>query len=472
MKHTKTLLKHTRIIGHSPFSIKILVIQIMLLASLNSCSEFVAVDPPKNILVSETVFKDAATVESALANIYYTLRNQGMVSYNISADMGIYADELDYYSSNADKLSIYLHSMTPINSRASYYWTNTYALIYAANDILEGLASSETLSSDEIAIYKGQALFIRAYLHFILINIYGDVPLVTSTDYLTNNSIERSATAVVYDTIIEDLKRAVNLLNSEDLTGEHVIPNKAVANALLGRVYLYTENWELAEETSSLLIDEFELESDLSKVFLKESRETIWQFKSDPANVRNTYEATQFIIQAIPGNSYALSDSLLSVFELEDERLKQWVGSFTSGDGLTTLHFPYKYKAPLSEEETLEYSVVFRLAEQFLIRAEAKAQQGNIVGSQNDLNRIRLRAGLGKTTAATKETLLSAILDERFMELFSEQGHRWFDLKRTGKAGAILELVKPNWKLTDVLWPVPEAEIERNANLLPQNTGY
>ncbi|WP_103192136.1 RagB/SusD family nutrient uptake outer membrane protein [Formosa algae] len=472
MRNNKASKQYISFSYYTAFLVISHILVFILICSMTSCSDFVEVDPPKNTLVSETVFEDAATVESALANIYYNMREQGIVSYDIGADMGIYADELDYYASNANDLSLYLHSVTAINSNVLSYWTNAYSLIYAANDIIEGVTKSKALNADEISLYKGQALFIRAYLHFILTNIYGAIPFITSTDYVTNNTISRTPIQDVYEFIIEDLNLAVILLDSKVLTDERVIPNQATVNALLSRVYLYTENWEMAEVTSSLLVDEFELESDLSKVFLKESKETIWQFKPDASNVRNTYEANSFIIQVVPGNLYALSNTLLHSFETDDLRFEQWVGRYTSEDGLTTLYFPYKYKALLNEVESLEYSIIFRLAEQYLIRAEARAQLGNISGSQSDLNTIRNRAGLENTTADSKEAVLDAIAQERSIELFSEQGHRWFDLKRTGEAGSVLELVKPNWKATDVLWPIPESEIEINPNLRPQNSGY
>ncbi|GGK22043.1 membrane protein [Yeosuana aromativorans] len=472
MKYNKLKPIYKSIINLKAFFLKKGYVLAIMLMVLLSCSDFIEVDPPKNILVSETVFDDSATVESALASVYYNLREYGIVGYGLSADMGIYADELDYYASNSHDLSVYLHSMTPINSKVANYWKNAYKLIYAVNDIIKGVDDSKALGADEKATFKGQALFMRAYLHFVLANIYGDVPLVTTTDYQTNNTIGRTAANEVYDAIIADLTLAVSLLDSSDPTGERVIPNKAAGNALLARVYLYTENWEMAEATASLLIDGFELETDLSKVFLKESTETIWQFKSDPADTRNTHEANQFIIQAIPGNRYSLSNALLNSFEEGDLRYDDWIGSFTSADGLTTLYFPYKYKALLSEVESLEYTIVFRLAEQYLIRAEARAQQGDMAGAQEDLNRIRSRAGLDDTPATSKASLLDAILHERFVELFTEQGHRWFDLKRSGKAGEILGSVKPNWKSTDVFWPIPESELEINPNLLPQNKGY
>ncbi|MDO5969574.1 RagB/SusD family nutrient uptake outer membrane protein, partial [Flavivirga aquimarina] len=119
-----------------------------------------------------------------------------------------------------------------------------------------------------------------------------------------------------------------------------------------------------------------------------------------------------------------------------------------------------------------EYPVVFRLAEQYLIRAEARAELGKISEAQSDLNVIRNRAGLGNTTASTKEALRDAILDERQVELFTERGHRWFDLKRRGEAADVLAPLKPSWQDTDVLFPIPESELLLNPNLLPQNDGY
>ena len=148
------------------------------------------------------------------------------------------------------------------------------------------------------------------------------------------------------------------------------------------------------------------------------------------------------------------------------------MGSKTSSDGLTTLFFANKYKSIFNVTESLEHSIIFRLEEQYLIRAEAKAHLGIIEESQTDLNTIRNRAGLANTTASTKETLLTAILNERFVEFFTEQGQRWFDLKRTEEAKNEIATIKSNWNDTDLLLPIPETEIEVNPNLKPQNPGY
>ena len=115
---------------------------------------------------------------------------------------------------------------------------------------------------------------------------------------------------------------------------------------------------------------------------------------------------------------------------------------------------------------------MLRLAEQYLIRAEARARQGNIPGAQQDLNSIRNRAGLPNTTTSGPTEILEAIMEERQRELFTEGGHRWLDLKRTGRTTEVLAPLKPLWDPTDVLWPIPEDEIFNNSNLLPQNPGY
>lgn len=439
------------------------------------CSNFVEVDPPKNNLISEIVFKDPATVESALANLYYGMREEGMVSgsFGLTTALGIYADELDYFGFSADRVQLYNHNQNAGNNIILDWWQRAYHLIYAANDIVRGVERSDELSEEERNAFQGQALFVRAYMHSLLVSLYGDVPYVKTTDYLENNTIARMPEEEVYDSIITDLKDAIALLEGTVSISEgRIWPDSYVAKALLARVYLYTQNWEMAESMASELINEFPLETRLSNVFLKDSPETIWQLKADADFPKNTREAGQLIIQTVPGQTYALTNALLASFETGDRRYDNWIGSVSDSENTTTLYYAHKYKAGINETESLEYSILFRSAEQVLIRSEARAHMGDIVGSRFDLNTIRNRAGLGNTPANTVNGLLQAILKEKRVELFTEQGHRWFDLKRTANAGSALGGLKPNWRETNVLLPVPETELETNPNLSPQNPGY
>ena len=440
-----------------------------------SCESFLDLDPPKNKLTSETVFEDTAIVESALANIYYNMRENGIVSggfFGLTTSMGIYTDELDYYGTSDDFLKLYNHEVTASDiGNISNWWSQSYNLIYAANDIIKGVENSTALSEEEKAAFKGQALFVRGYLHSLLVALYGDIPYINTTNYIENNVVSRTPVNTVYESIIEDLTNAVSLLDDTDTSGERVLPNKSVANALLARIYLYVEDWTKAEETADKLIGTHNLELDINKVFLKASQETLWQFKPGGPSIENTQEGSLLVIESLPTQGYALTNNLVTAFEPDDLRRSNWVGSIT--DGTISLQFAYKYKETLnSTQESLEYSIIFRLAEQYLIRAEARAQLGDITGAQADLNVIRNRAGLGNTTAATMNDLLDAILQERQVELFTEQGHRWFDLKRMGKASEVLTPIKTNWLDTNILLPIPDAELLINPNLLPQNDGY
>lgn len=446
---------------------------IMVLGTLG-CSDFVEVDPPKNTLVAERVFSDPSTVESALANLYFSLREEGMVSGNsgFTTLLGIYADELDYYAFNGDVVQLYRHTVTPQNSVLLGWWTQGYQVIYAANDIIAGVESAKGLTAMEVERYKGQALFVRAYVHSLLVGVFGDIPYITTTDYAVNTNASRLDTDVVYEAIIEDLQQAVALMDGADIpVGDRVVPDADVARALLARMALYTQQWELAAATAGEVIAAFPLEPNLDQVFLKESGETIWQFR--PGNdLRNTQEANQLVIQFIPGQRFALTSSLLDAFEEGDGRLERWTDELSDSDGTLTLSFAHKYKALFNETQSLEHSIVFRSAEQYLIRAEARAQLGNLVGARQDLNAVRNRAGLGNVNLAGQSELLEAIYRERRVELFAEQGLRWMDLKRTGRATEVMEPLKPNWEDTHVLLPIPESELEINPNLLPQNSGY
>lgn len=450
-------------------------LSLVLILSTVGCTDFVDVDPPKQTLVSETVFDDPSTVESALANLYFGMREEGMVSgtNGVTPVLGIYADELDYYGFSADLIQLYQNDVLAVNGITTNWWDRAFHLIYGANDIIKGVEESNVLSTDEKKRFKGQALFIRAYLHSQLVIVFGDIPYITSTDYIENGTASRIPVSKVHENIIRDLTEASDTLDAIAFTSnERVLADRDVVKALLARMYQYVEEWAMAENMASDLINSYALENDLDNVFLKNSQETIWQLRADSEYPLNTREGEQMIIKSIPGQSYALKDDFLTAFETDDLRRAHWVGSMSDLDNTITLFFAYKYKADINVTESVEYSILFRLAEQYLIRAEARAHLGDIVGAQTDVNAIRTRAGLPQTTADTVDELLEAIIQERRMELFTEQGLRWFDLRRTGIADQTLGVLKANWQATDILLPIPETELEANPNLLPQNEGY
>lgn len=444
---------------------------LVILGFLVACSDFVTVDLPIDQITSVTIFEDAESAESAVKNIYGTMRNNGMLSRGgLNAYMGLYTDELDAYTN--DGLVYQDHNLQAANETLLSWWNSAYNQIYAANSVIEGVGNSSALTSEDRDQFRGEALFVRGYLHLLLVELFGDVPYITTTDYIENTTVSRMPTDLVYQNIITDLEDAIELLPETDISENKIRPNAAAAAAVLARAYLYIQDWANAEAASTMVIDIFgDLEPDLNKVFLKDATGTIWQFA--PNSEGDTAEGAIFIFTVWPPFNYSLSENLYDAFETNDLRQTHWIGTVQSTTSTDVWYHAFKYKERfINNTDSAEYSVQLRLAEQYLIRAEARAYQGNIPGAQADLNRIRNRAGLGNTPANTLETLLDKILDERRVELFTEKGHRWFDLKRMGRAAEVLAPIKSGWRDTDILLPIPEVELSLNPNLLPQNDGY
>ena len=440
-----------------------------------SCRKFLEIPPPKNQLVNSEVFADSADATNAVIGIYINMMQA--VSLNISSGgltlyPGLSSDELYPTNNNVDENDFYNNEIAVSNSlNSSSLWGNGFSILYNANACLEGLAQSNI--SDVVKNQLiGEAKFSRAFLLFNLSNLYGPIPLVTSTDYHKNQILPRSPLDSVYAQIINDLKDAQNLLSANYPTAGRFRPNRFTASALLAKVYLYQKNWTEADKNATEIIDAgiYSLETDLNNVFLTGSNETIWEL-SPVIPGFETWEGYFFVpvsSNVIP--SYIINDSLLNAFENGDERQQKWLNKDTVNGN--DYYYPYKYKLGYDGLSVpLEGYVVFRLSEQYLIRAEARAQEGNLSGAMSDLNLIRNRAGLQNFISTDQASLLTAIQHERQVELFCEWGNRWFDLKRTGKANEVLSLIKPDWQAKDTLYPIPQTELNSNP-FLTQNPGY
>jgi hypothetical protein len=436
-----------------------------------SCKKFLEINPAPDLVTTSDVFLSDNTALSAVASLYPSLGlSQRVTSGGLSIYAGLSADEIATTASSSVADPFLLNSLLSDNSTVnSNFYTFSYKYIYQCNAILEGLLKSSTLTPALKSQLIGEVRILRALLYFYLANLFGDVPLIISTNYEVNAKLPRAPLAEVYALVISDLKDAQNLLTLNYPSTGKARPNRYTASAFLARVYLYVNDWPNAEAQATSVISSgtYSLSVNLNAVFTINSSETIWEFVNDNGN---TTEGSQFIpTSATVKPRYQIIPSLLNSFEAGDTRKTNWLNSNMIG-GLAYF-YPYKYKirtaSPINEANK-----IFRLAEQYLIRAEARAQQNNISGSQSDLNFIRNRAVLPNTTASTKNDLLIAVENERRVELFSEWGHRWLDLKRTIRTDAVLAPLKgSNWQTTDALYPIPYIEIQRNP-FLTQNQGY
>jgi hypothetical protein len=448
---------------------------VVLVFMFCSCEQYLDIDLPSSQLTAEAVYEDAGTANAALMDVYANVRGTGMFSgtaSGISAEMGLYADEFQYYGTPTYfAVNFYNNSLIASNSQTASWWSSAYAQVYAANAVIEGVAASVSLPAQVRDRLSGEALFLRALLHFYLENLYGNIPYITTTNYQVNNTVSRMPTAEVYSLIINDLENAVLLLPEEYPAQGRIRATKQVARALLARVYLYKGDWAGAADMASALInDQVQYSLPSPEVsYLKDTPAAIWQFMP-AADGENTEEGASFIFEQGPPSFAALTEGFITAFEPGDLRRAAWVRE-VSGDNSSWFH-PYKYKERFNTGVSVEYPIILGLAEQYLIRAEARAMQGDLIGASEDLDVIRLRAGLSPNTANSQQGLLDAVLQERRMELFSEYGHRFFDLKRTSRLDAVLTGTKPGWQATDGHLPVPETQLIINPNLAPQNPGY
>lgn len=452
-----------------------------------SCKKLVEVKPPESVLTGNNIYSNDYAAISVLTGIYATMSTGGFSFVtglqSISIKSGLSADEFTLWSGFTNQKVVPFYKNNLSTEQQLTFWESFYRCLLQINSAIEGISSASALTPQIKQQLLGEAKFLRAFCYFYLVNIYDDVPLVINNNYEVNSSLPRSPKAQAYEQIIADLIDAKNLLSPTYLSAnlltntiERVRPNKWSASALLARVYLYIQEWENSEIEASDVINNKSLYDTipLSGTFLKNSKEAIWQLQ--PTNTGwNTEDARVFILTGNPSNSRPiyLSKFLLNGFETEDQRLKNWVKSVTTSTG--TYYYPYKYQSATSGAEVTEYYMVLRLAEQYLIRAEARAQQNKLSEAQADLNIIRKRAGLLNAAPTDKPSLLAAILHERQVELFSEWGHRWLDLKRFGIVDSVMSIVAPQkggtWEPTDQLYPLPLYDIEQNPNL-EQNPGY
>ncbi len=376
------------------------VISIILLGSISGCKKMIQPAPSSTQLLSSEVFNDSVTVQSALAGLYgkiSVLSTTPSYRYSISTLCGFSADELLYVGSTYDQ---YINNgLTASDGNVSDIWTASYSAIYAANSIIEGVSAGSNLSDGFRNQAIAEATLIRAFCYFYLVNLYGDVPLVLSTDVAKNALMPRTPAATIYGQLIADLKSIQSVLPADySISGNaRTRANKWIATALLARAELYNSQWADAEAQAGSVIANttlFSLPTDLTQVFSPSSKEAIWQVYNDA----NGY--TAFAGQVLPNATtkipaYILNPQLVNAFESGDKRKSSWTASLVYNG--TTYYYPYKYKSIVQGANT-EYYTLLRLAEQYLIRAEARARQNNISGSQADLSVVRNRAGLPNTT--------------------------------------------------------------------------
>ena len=451
-------------------------------SALVSCSEILEIDPPTDTLTEEEVYGNAANIKTAFTGLYSWHIHQNASYYQyLDLYLPLMSDELK--SDNTSSYGIYYqNTYLPTLSMMGNIWSTLYESIYQTNNFIEHVEATSLLGEETQKEYIAVAKWFRAYDYFLLSNLYGDVPLILKSSISEAKGVGRTKIAVINNQITNDLLFVEqNLANTEE-TRKNVRTRLTIgaAQALLARHYLYTEQWQDAADAATKLIESgvYSLEPDVNKVFLSSSKEVIFGFDMDGWQGTGTYQGyTRHGILFIPTTTkkvtYNLTDELANAITSDtlDARIN-WVDYLTISE--KKVYYPYKYKNNTNATASnYELQVFFRLAEQYLIRAEARAHLSDIEGALADINAIRSRAGVEPVEASTTAEVLTLVEEERRKELFIEgQGHRWFDLKRTSRADAVYsQLDYKKWESHKVLLPIPNMQILNNGNLT-QNPGY
>ena len=439
-----------------------------------SCEKMVEVDLPINQLTTTQVFESTGTAEGALAALYAEMQATSFIAGGTTGAGGLlggYTDDLDCFDVNSTNagMDICNNVQSSSNTTIKTVWTNAYRQIYMANSIIKGLETSTVIGKSDKKRIMGEAIFIRSIIYYYLTQVFGDIPYITSTNFVENRALSKSNVDVVLENISQSLEQATTMLENEYRNAERIYINRKTVEILLATVYIHQRKWSGAEALLDGIVKStlYSFPQDLSKTFRKDGKHILWQLKPIYANTP-TPEASLYNFSSGIPRYYAASANLLATFPAADQRKTAWLSPILNDQ--TTYYKIDKYKTITANTD--EYSIVFRLQEAYLLMAEVLAQQDRLEVSVNYLNAIRNLAGLGNIPGTiSKENLLDELLAESRREFFSERGIRFLSLKRGGKID-ILNQSKPNWKNFHSLWPVPVSELALNPALNPQNNGY
>ena len=450
---------------------------LVALISLVSCQD-VLEPKPVALLVDELVLNEPNDVQPVRIGLYSALRSTA--SPNIIAG-DFTADYIQFNGTFNDYRELGTKQITSANGAVDALWQSLYSTIYAANFILEQLPKVSGVSETTRKSVLAEARFLRGWANFIGVYTYGNIPQVTSIDRTVNSNIPRTDKATILTSVLADYTAALTDLpavaaGSTDVTTNATYANKITCQAAMARYYLYMKNWAKAEELATVVISSgvYALEANFVDIVLKDfTHESIlevgYNLTDDPGT----------------GN-FALNNLLVGRREvIPSNQLVLALNSTESGTRNTTIGFDSKnlkgsdngwtVKKYGTASEDNNNIVLMRLAEMYLIRAEARAQQGKLAGTTGavaDINVLRTRAKAPAAAVGAQADVLLAIERERQYELAFE-GQRWYDLVRTGRAQAVMSSFSPNWNSKYELWPIPQIEIQQNPALAgQQNPGY
>ena len=443
-------------------------IPILIFFLATSCTDLLE-PKPIDLLTDDVVLnepKDVPNVEIGLYSAFRPIIPAAVIAGDATADMLIHNGTFTQYRELGTK------QITSANASVATLWGSIYNTVYLANFIIERLPQVTGVTAAQRDRVLGTAHFLRGYAYFIALYSFGGVPKVTDISIDVNRNIARASESEILDFILDDYTEALSTVPRN--TSNAAFVNEFSVRAALAKYYLYLGNNAQAESFASSLItsNEYQLEPKFENLVTKDfTAEAIFEvgytLADDPGTNGSIGLNNLFVgrREIIPSNQVIVS-----------------LASVESGERFSTISFNasnlkgsdngWSVAKYGTADEDNNNVVVFRLAEMYLIRAEARAKLNNLTGSRDDLNVLRNRAKAPVITSASQNQLIQLIEDERRFELAFE-GHRWYDLVRTNRAKTVMSAFSSNWKDAYERWPIPQREILNNPALAEnQNPGY
>jgi len=441
---------------------------IILLLFFASCKKYLTVQPVDSVSDQVTIV-DATSAQTAVRGAYRSLANDNYYGSLFQTFGYLPGDNVQWTGSQSIIQQFISHKLQADNGNLESVWSGIYATINIANHVITKVpgVTDPTLTGTLKNQLTGEGYFIRALAYFDLARTWGGVPitLTPTTSPTSKDSLKKSTVAQVYAQVINDLNAADSLLPLPT-TQNPVRANKETAWALKARYYLYQQNWAQAESYASQVI------ADTKNYSLLNPYPSFFQPASAVATKESVFELSYSATYTNAHRGYwqppanggtrqwAPTDAFVTL--VNDPTIGGNRSALVAKTSAGLWYGNLYYRSPATDP-----AYVIRIAEEYLIRAEARAQQNKLIDAANDLNAIRSRAGLNPTTATTQADLLLAIENERRIE-FALEPHRWFDLVRTNRAAAVLGVTDPN----KYVFPIPVIEVGLSKGNLPQNPGY
>jgi len=501
----------------------LLVALLIAIITAGSCKKFLEKDP--TFLVKENYYTNDAEVTAALNGIYDILSQETMWGGQIPIRHNATTDE-SYFSYQTFPTGPFRNNYDPSDAYVATLWKNLYTGIERANTLLAKIDSTN-MDGDKKSVMKGEALFLRGFYYFTLVQYFGDVPLkLTPTESIGEIDIARTPAKQVYDQIIKDMKDAESRVKTATTINNSGEISKSAVRGILSRVYLTmagaplhdTEKFKDALAYAKMVKEsgEHSLNPDYRQIFINECqdiedyKECIWEAECNGSNSDEYREGGRIGNEngvlcransfSVIGYAYGFNSTtykLFNLYSLADTRRDWAIANYTMdtagikkpiattniyGRNCAKWRREYELVFPKNKNYTPTNFPMLRYADVLLMHAEAENEVNGATGAAlESLNLVRRRAGLADTTISDQNGLRTEIRNERARELCFE-GLRRHDLIRWGiyiqtmqdaadeivtmKGPAYAAINASNVSQRHLLYPIPLTEMSLNKKMV------